>query len=362
MILEYSIEKEKEWEEVVRSFNDYDIYYLPNYVKAFMYHGDGEPVLIYYKNNEIRAINVVMIRDIEQDDKFMNKIPRNVYFDITTPYGYGGFLIEGHITKDSIDSLNDEYSNYCKGKGIISEFVRFHPYNKMTYKLKDIYDIEEIGKTISIKLISLEGIWNNLTSSNRNKVRKAEKSGVKIYWGQDPLLYEKFIPLYNSTMDKDSAKSYYYFSTKFYESIIKDCKFNSCVFYAIYEEKIIAMAIILYSNERMHYHLSASDSNYKHLAPTNLLLYEAACLGCLNGYHTFHLGGGLGSKEDNLYKFKSTFNRDESNVFKIGKRIFDEKKYEDLINIRKNDNFNKNEEELDRNKGTYFPLYRAENL
>jgi len=27
----------------------------------------------------------------------------------------------------------------------------------------------------------------------------------------------------------------------------------------------------------MHYHLSATDREYRNLAPTNLLLYEAAC-------------------------------------------------------------------------------------
>lgn len=363
MIYNYSIENENEWEGIVKSFQNYDIYYLPSYVKAFWYHGDGEPILIYYEDKNIRAINVVMLRDIEQDEKFKNKIPSNVYFDITTPYGYGGFIIEGHITGDSIDALNKEYSYYCLSKGIISEFVRFHPYNMNTNKLGDIYDIEEIGKTVSLNLISLESIWDNLASTNRNKVRKAKKSGVEIYWGQSPWLYEKFMPLYNLTMDKESAKSYYYFSKEFYESILKDCKYQSCIFYAVFEDKIIAMAIILYANKRMHYHLSASDINYKHLAPTNLLLYEAACFGCLNGYYTFHLGGGLGSKEDSLYKFKSTFNKEESNRFMIGKRIFDEKKYQDLMDIRMNDCINRNEDELQINKTvTYFPLYRALNL
>ena len=65
--------------------------------------------------------------------------------------------------------------------------------------------------------------------------------------------------------------------------------------------------------------LVSSDREYQHFAPTNLLLYEVACWGCENGYKTFHLGGGLDSKEDSLYKFKSAFNRNSDNTFSIGR-------------------------------------------
>jgi len=42
--------KEKErWNEIVSSFKQHDVYYLNGYVKAFQIHGDGEPLLYYYK-------------------------------------------------------------------------------------------------------------------------------------------------------------------------------------------------------------------------------------------------------------------------------------------------------------------------
>lgn len=39
----------KEWDEVVRSFAEYDVYYLSGYVRAFEIHGDGVPQLLYYE-------------------------------------------------------------------------------------------------------------------------------------------------------------------------------------------------------------------------------------------------------------------------------------------------------------------------
>lgn len=339
------------WEQIVKSFDTYDVYYLPEYVKAFEMHGDGEPNLVFYQDGQIRALNVVMKRDIAESPLFNTKIPPQTYFDFATPYGYGGFLIEGNINQLSIEKLNNEYTNYCKNQGIVSEFVRFHPVLNNCDSVKEIYDITRLGKTITMYLDSRETIWNLISSKNRNVIRKAKKSGVEIYWGRDQKLFKEFIKLYNATMDKDNADQYYYFGEEFYSSILNDLKYNSLIFYAVYQEKIIAMSIILFANQQMHYHLSGSDRNFQHLAPTNLLLYEAACWGCENGYRTFHLGGGLGSQEDNLFKFKKAFNKNSDTSFSIGKKIFDAEKYNQLFSIRsKLGNFDMN--------SNYFPLYR----
>lgn len=301
----------------------------------------------------MRAMNVVMKRDVGQDERFTGKLPESSYFDITTPYGYGGFLLEGEITDESLRELNNEYSSFCKKKGIISEFIRFQQVSRNSEGLGNIYDISTMSKTISIALNSRGQIWNNLTSKNRNMVRKAQKSGVEIYWGRNAKLYKEFVQMYNATMDKDNATDYYYFGDDFYNSILNDFKYNALMFYAAYQGKKIAMSIILFANKQMHYHLSASDREYQHLAPTNLLLYEGACWGSENGYKTFHLGGGVGSSEDGLFKFKSSFNRNSDSIFAIGRKIFDEEKYKVLVDIRKTDSG------TDTSSG-FFPRYRAE--
>lgn len=346
-----NIDESDKWDSMVKSFRNYDAYYLSGYTKAFKLHGDGEPKLIYYHDEEIRAINVVMIRDIAEDKRFKDKIETKSLFDITTPYGYGGFIIEGNPNDNNLKEFNKEYSNYCRSKNIISEFVRFHPVLKNSKFNNEIYDVIDLGKTITVDLVSKEQIWNDLSSKNRNVIRKAIKSGVEIYWGRSSELINEFIPLYNATMNKDNATDYYYFNKEFYKSVLDDLRYNSLIFYALYNQKVISMSMILFGNESMHYHLSASDRVYQNLAATNLLLYEAACWGCENGYKSFHLGGGLASKEDSLFKFKKAFNKNSETYFSIGKKIFDQEKYDELIEIR----LQENEFDIDT---TFFPKYR----
>ena len=88
------------------------------------------------------------------------------------------------------------------------------------------------------------------------------------------------------------------------------------------------------ANGRMNYHLSGSLREYSSLAPTNLILYQAALWGCSNGYKTLYLGGGVGSGEDGLFKFKKSFYKGELHHFYIGKRVYGTEKYNNLCKAR----------------------------
>lgn len=153
-------------------------------------------------------------------------------------------------------------------------------------------------------------------------------------------------------MDSDDADEYYYFKPEFYETIHRDLSQHYEMFYAVCDEKIVAMSIMLFANGRLNYHLSGSDYEYRRVASSNLLLYEAALWGCRQGMKTFHLGGGVGSGQGGLYKFKAGFNRNSDCRFSIGKEIFDQKGYDQLVEVcrQARDDFDPN--------STFFPVYR----
>lgn len=348
MIKTYTLNETEDWEKVVRSFEKYDVYYLPGYVRAFELNKDGQAVLIYFENGSTRAINVVMKRDLSEFPLFADKLSKGEWFDQVTPYGYGGFLIEG----EDYFALQSEYEEFAKKERIISEFVRFHPILANYDNECSIYEKRYMSDTVYIDTTDEEIIWKNITSKNRNVIRKAQKSGLEVYWTRDKKIIEPFMNIYNATMDKDHASRYYYFGKDFYESILNDLKYNAMWFYAKKDDQIAAISIFLFENGQMHYHLSASRKELQHLAPTNLLLYEAALWACKNGYKTLHLGGGVGgSSEDSLYKFKKAFNRSENTKFFVGKRIFDEHMYNVLMDFRK-------EEQFFNENSAFFPLYR----
>ena len=344
MIKVYTIKQAEQWDAVVKSFADYDTYWLCGYVKAFHIHGDGEPLLINYESSSTRGINVVMKRDVAKDERFTGKIPEGEYFDIATPYGYGGWIIEG----DNKEGLFSEYTEWLRNNKIISEFVRFHPILQNQSVCEEFYDVIQLGEVVHMDLSSPELIWENITSKNRNVIRKAIKNDVRIYNGRFPEIFETFRTIYNGTMDKDNAKDYYYFGEKFYKSVLEDLPESAQIFFAEKDGIVIAASIILAANHKMNYHLSGSLREYSNLAPTNLLLYKAALWGHMNGYNTFYLGGGVGSGEDGLFKFKRAFYKGDLHHFFIGKKIIDERTYNNLLEIRG-----------EKSQSGFFPLYRA---
>lgn len=343
MIQIYDMTQRKEWDEMVRSFAEYDVYYLSGYVRAFEIHGDGEPQLLYYEANGLRAIYVYFKRTTAIEG----------IFDSITPYGYGGVLFEGNIQEENLKAFWSAYVEKMKELNIVDNFVRYHPVLANAVPMKVCSDVIDLGKTVAMDLTSEEVIWTNIHSKNRNMIRKAEKNGIVIKHGQGLELFDEFIKIYNATMDKDNAEDYYYFKPEFYRSIHEDLKDNYELFWAEYEGKIIAMSIMIFANGRLNYHLSGSDIEYRNLAPSNLLLYKAALWGVEKGMKTFHLGGGVGSGEDNLYKFKAAFNRKSDYQFSIAKMVFDQEKYDALVEERES-----RDPEFNR-ESKFFPLYRS---
>lgn len=332
-----------EWNEIIRSFTNYDVYYLSGYVKAFQIHGDGDPQLLFYENDGLKAIYVYMKRPIASG-----------WYDSVTPYGYGGVLFEVDTSAAKLEMFREEYEQLMQENHIVSNFVRYHPVLANAVPMKVISNVIDLGKTVAMDLASPEMIWENIHSKNRNMIRKAEKNGIEIKHGKGMDLFDKFIEIYNATMDKDAAGDYYYFQRPFYESIHNDLLDNYEIFYAEYEGRIISMAIMIFANGRLNYHLSGSVIKYRNLASSNMLLYKAALWGCEQGMKTFHLGGGVGSEEDNLFKFKIAFNKNSDYQFSIGKQIFNHNRYRELVELKKFfvPDFS--------GESGFFPLYRAQ--
>lgn len=167
-------EKEK-WDDIVKSFNNYDVCYLSGYAKAFQLNGEGEPVLFYYDDNKTRAINVVMKRDIAKASSFEGRLSLNTYFDLSTPYGYGGFWIEG----DDYESVNTVYDSYCRENRFVSEFVRFHLFSGYQLHFSGV-SVSKTHNVIRSLDIELDEMLLDFEHKVRKNIKTADKAGLVV--------------------------------------------------------------------------------------------------------------------------------------------------------------------------------------
>lgn len=353
MINLIQFKQKEDWDRVVASFSNHDVYYSHGYVEGFMLHGDGEPLLIYYESDSMKGMYVAMRRDLSMLPWTTGKIQSGRWYDLATPYGYGGWIFEGEVNAQDMCLFYAEYKDFMLNNNYVSNFVRYSPVLKNAESMSHVSRVIDLGKTIAMDLSSEDLIWQNIKSKNRNMIRKALKNGVTIEHSKPTKeLMATFKLIYDDTMRNDNAIDYYFFEESFYQSIIDSLSDKTEVFYALLDGKIIAISIILYSGDMMHYHLSGTVAEYRKFAPTNLLLYEAALWGCKQGFKVLHLGGGVGSGEDNLYKFKAAFNRNSDYQFSIGQEIFNLGMYNQLIEWRKE------KEPAFACDASFFPAYR----
>ena len=315
---------------MVKGFANWDIYYLYEYARTFMLHGDGEPLLIEYQDAVSHFCYVAMKRDISEDPRF-SMLSSGTCYDLETPYGYGGPLSDGPVPEESQKNFASELKEYCVVEGIVEQFVRFHPLlgNHETVPLA--FELRYLHDTIFIDTSTPEVIMANMDCKNRNMVRKAVKNGVTIE--RKPIeAYEEFLRMYEETMKKDQASQYYFFKRDYFaeQSSLKD---HACIFYAKKEGLPIAGAIFYFNDRFLHYHLAGTHTEYRKYAPSNLMLYEAACWANEKGIGMFHLGGGM-SQDDNLFGFKKQFNKNGRLPFWVGRTIFDPAAYERLLDMR----------------------------
>lgn len=327
------LQKKNKWNCIVTSFKDWDIYYLNEYAHSLFVHGDGVPYLILVSNMGKKMAHVVFQSDISEFPPFQNALDKDTFYDWSTPYGYGGPLLDGDIDKQFMSAAELEVAEFAKENGIVSEFFRFHPLLQNQKELEEIMDVRYLKKTIYMDTSSNEIINANMTPNARNMTRKAEKNGVEIRIDHGENLNE-FITIYNETMRYNHVGDYYFFEQSYYEDMIENMKDHVVFFYAVYDKRIISASIFLYNDQFMHYHLSGTLPEFRKMAAANLILTRAAYWACDRGIKYFHLGGGV-DNEDSLLRFKKHFNRNGQIDFCIGRRIFLPDKYEEFVNLRK---------------------------
>lgn len=320
------------WNTLIKNNEKWDVYYLFEYVNSMARCQDGKPILFHYSTNYCSIVCVDILLDIANYISDMEVLQKNKYYDMETPYGYGGPILSGEIEPLAIKNFYLELSEYCKKNNIITQFYRFHPILCNIRDLKGQIEYRRIKQTVYMDLSSEERIVQNMDSSRRRQIHKGEENGIYIIHDEGKNL-DEFYNIYFETMKFKQADDFYFFDREYFEYLGEVLSDNIEYFYAMYKGECIASIMILYNKEYMHYHLGGTYTKYRDLAPTNLLFYYAALWGNRKGIKLFHLGGGL-YDNDSLFRFKKQFNRKGIVDFYIGRNIFDKDKYEHLLSVR----------------------------
>lgn len=324
-----------------------DLYFNPEYAKVYR-NIDGDSDTFTFKCEYGTIQNTFILREVKWP------INGQKYFDIVTPYGYGGPVILESADKDRlIEEYKSAFTEYCLEHNIICEFVRFHLFDNVDVQEKFYGETAQVLDNVVVDTTyPYDEIWMRYEHKVRKNVKKAKSNGLELLVESTTEHLDDFLKIYYDTMDRNSAEKFYYFDRSYFEDIATRLPENFMYFYVLKDGIVVSTELVLCSAKYAYSFLGGTNTEYYSLRP-NDFLKDGIIRWCNEtGREKFILGGGY-HKDDGIYRYKRTFTPDPDVPFFIGKYIYNQEAYNKAVECR-------SAEDADFDTtASYFPLYRA---
>lgn len=339
---------DEKWQQV-KEAAQHDFYHLPEYVKLDADQVGGKAVCWIMESDSY----TVWIPLIER------KLPDNIskgknYYDLTSPYGYPGILFDRPVFPHQLNDVIRRFKNDAGEHNYITTFIRMNPIiNPFSWQQDDLIRQRYHGFTITVPLFeSFQIIRKGYSQNHRKNIRQLNNDGFTFSINSHCSCKE-FISIYIQTMDRLNASDYYYFSEDYFHSLfeILDDKLLLALVHSP-DGKAVSGGLLTDFNGIIQSHLTATRTAYLEHAPSKLL-FDGIIQQAVNMERKWlHLGGGLNSREDSLYRFKKGFSPIK-NQFSTLRIIHDKQRYNNLNYVALNESGKDKFEDME-----FFPLYR----
>ena len=292
----YFISDSVRWTELLRLFGYSDIYHTFEYssLEAERIGGIAQLIIINMPTGIIGL--PVIFRKIPNESR---------YNDAISVYGYNGVLTSTSLTSGDFLSGIKKIKAALVERDCVSLFNResnFTPY-RLTESI-------ETGKVVAVDLMQDPELYEkSLEGGHRQQIKYLRKLNYTVVKSTEPKVVEDFHEVYEQTMLRRGAKINYFFSTKYFDSVLK-IDWSIPDLRAVYHEgKMVAGAIFITQGDHMYYMFSGSILGVSPYPAMKLILDQVIRENLNNGKKLLHLGGGLGGKQDSLYQFKFGFGK-----------------------------------------------------
>jgi len=319
----------------------HDIYYDDSFLSLECRKGQ-ELLSFEYREGEERFLVKGIKRKIE---RIGTATIDDGYFDLETPYGYGGYL-SNTSSKRFIESAMNAYETHCREERIIAEFIRFHPFNPFPSAFPETLDFLHHDRDVVV--VNLQ---QDLLSSYRSKVRNTIKKSMKSLTLKESTELDNFVEIYYQTMRRRDAQEFYFFDSEYFKQLMA---FPGSRLFTVYlGEEPVSSAFFLFSDETVYYHLSANTEAGYRTQANYFLLHKVFEHARDEGYRYCILGGGTGGESDDpLFRFKKKFS-ETLYPFYIGGKVHNPEVYQGYIKLWR---------EQSRTDIPFFLKYRQEPL
>lgn len=301
MIAQFIDHQDVRWREFLKR-TKHDFYALPEYVELAAAEEAAISMAFYAERQSEACLIPLLIRPIPP----MLNAPRD-WCDCMSPYGYPGVLLSP--SHGQLSLFLEVFCDIARERGIVTAFIRLHPLFPLPQgPLEEFGQLISHGPTVYINLSdSKEHIWQQVSTNHQRDIKRLMRQGyycTRDDWNRFP----EFIALYHANMQRVGAKGRYFFSRAYFEKLRTQLGDRVHLVCALTGTNDLAAAgLMIITDGIAQHHLLATAEQYQRRSPSKLVVdymwrwaQEQAC-------HTFHIGGGVGGREDSLFHFKAGF-------------------------------------------------------
>lgn len=282
----------------------HDVYHLPEYVAFAARHEGGTPAAFWAEEGGQRLLIPLLLRDLPAG----LGAPQG-WRDAASPYGYPAPLLDPDADERQVERLLQAFVCGCRAAGIVTVFLRFHPLLASRLAAFGRYgDLVRHGRTVCIDLrVAREQLWRNTRENHRRGIAALLEEGFSARFDR-PDDWSSFSAVYAATMQRVQAAPFYHFPAAYFRDLqdALGAQLHLCAVLSPSGD-VAAAGLFTVVDELVQYHLGGTAERYLERAPSKLMFNAVRDWAQDAGCRLFHLGGGVGGRDDSLFRFKAGF-------------------------------------------------------
>jgi len=348
MIAEYVTCSDPRWQECLTRMA-HDFYHLPEYAAFAAQQEGGRAAAFFAAEKEGTLLIPLLLREVPAG------LGRPEWQDAASPYGYPSPLLHPSTTLRQLETFLQAFAECSREQGMVSAFFRFHPLLPLPLAPFGAYGaIVRHGATVCIDLTATpEELWRGTRENHRRGIASLTREGFEVridHWEDLP----EFIAIYTATMKRVHASDFYFFQPAYFTGLQKTLgeRLHLCTVLSPRGE-VTAAGLFTAVNGIVQYHLGGTADDYLQQAPAKLMFHHVRNWAKERGFRLFHIGGGLGSRNDSLFHFKAGFSSQRAE-FHTARLVLHAERYASL-----SARFRQQRAASGRLDEDFFPLYRG---
>lgn len=278
----------------------HDFHHLPRYAALEATRMGGTAVAYAFVEGDDVALLPLVLRAVPGHPDWLDGV---------SPYGYSGPVFsrqDAALAARAIAAMGHRMREH----GLCAAYVRTHMLlHQPLDAMRALGRVVAHAPTAWIDLTRTEAEqWADYRAVHRNLVRRASRAGLEASMDPDWVRFEEFYEVYAQTME-DLGARWSGFARDYLQGLRRALGPAVSLCLVDHQGQVAAGGVFTECDGIVQYHFSGTASAKRSLSPSRLMIDHVRRWAAGRGHRALHLGGGVGGRDDALFRFKRGFSR-----------------------------------------------------